>query len=161
MSWCCCWWDWHPRQGPAELQPAVYQRRCPNWVLFPNPALTPTLMRFVNLFLGLIQSSWSLWCFQMDNVLSFIQEANFLNPYMSLCWVSWKLDVVIPGDCGPYMKDTLSDEAKGPACCPSPLVSREKLFTQDEKICLREEKNKQTKKLKKKKPTTCYFRFLP
>ncbi|KAF3817716.1 hypothetical protein GH733_013003, partial [Mirounga leonina] len=31
-----------PRAGASKkLQPAVYQRRCPSWVLFPNPALPP------------------------------------------------------------------------------------------------------------------------
>lgn len=31
-----------PRAGASKkLQPALYQRRCPSWVLFPNPALPP------------------------------------------------------------------------------------------------------------------------
>ena len=65
------------RGASKKLQPAVYQRRYPTWVLFSNPALTHPLSGISFLFqgLGLFQGPWSLSTF--SNEMYFYSGSKF------------------------------------------------------------------------------------
>lgn len=81
-----------PKAGASKkLQPAVYQRRCPTWVLFSSPALNLHVNgMLLGQGLGLFQSLWNLqYVFIWNDVLSFIQEANFLSAYMWDSVLGW------------------------------------------------------------------------
>lgn len=105
-----------PRAGASKnLQLAVYQRRCPSWVLFPNPALLP-LMGLVPIpRLGPFQSTWSLqYVFQQNHVISFIQEGKkkFFFFFFECLYV-WQ--------CAELVKGFLIQGIRSPRCQDSPL----------------------------------------
>lgn len=81
-----------PKAGASKkLQPAVYQRRCPTWVLFSSSALNLRVNgMLLGEGLGLFQSLWNLqYVFIWNDVLSFIKEANFLSAYMWDSVLGW------------------------------------------------------------------------
>lgn len=96
-------------RGQQKLQPAIYQRQCPNWVLFPNPALKPASSGICYLFLGIFQKSWSLY-YHVFKWHKFIQGANLLSAYtwecVGLAEDLFKLIV------GPGCQDMFSTEVK-------------------------------------------------
>lgn len=108
--WCCCWWDWCLRQGPAETAACCLPKEVPKLGTLKKkePALTPLPSGIFYLFLGLLQSLWSLqYAFKWNNMLPLIQEADFLSAYMWDSVLVEGLMLLFQETAGPWCQDSL------------------------------------------------------
>lgn len=73
-----------------------------------KPALTPLPNGIFYLFLGLLQSLWSLqYAFKWNNILPLIQEADFLSAYMWDSVLVEGLMLLFQETAGPWCQDSL------------------------------------------------------
>lgn len=90
--WCCCWWDWCPRQVPAEILACCLPKEVLKLGAFPKPCPYPSLQWDMLPISGLISKSLKLAYSMFSNEIihfSFIQEANFLSAYTRLTAIGW------------------------------------------------------------------------